>query len=106
MSKLNVKVGDKGTYRGGGTPCEVVYVMPKGDAFVTQGGLYVPQVHDPDGAVHNKDSKHTFNFIPEPKTVRVGVWVDDEGVPYCALRPVDNSLPRYPEKILTFEVPR
>lgn len=69
-----MKVGDKGRYRGTHSECEVVFVKGNG-CFVTSGGDFLPQVHAPTGE-EVRSHAGTFDFIPEPKTVRVAVWAD------------------------------
>lgn len=105
MSRLSVKVGDKGTYRGNLEPCEVIFVKPSGGYFVTSSNAFVPQVHSSSGTNLNHRDSAWFDFIPEPRGIRVAVWLDSFGNVYNSK--LDSVAPPTANvKYVTFEVPR
>lgn len=85
---MKVQVGDRGRYRSYGA-CEVVYVSSLGE-FVTHGGPYVPQVHNPDGTGR---THRDFDFTLRPKTVRVAVWASSDGTIHCVKDALSSTDP-------------
>lgn len=108
MSELNVKVGDKGTYRGvGGGCCEVVFVKADDAYFVTSSDAFTLQVHDHDGKNCGPAHSANFDFIPTPALKRIAVWLNKEGEPHCTLRPEGEVGGRiFPEQYVHLQVPR
>jgi hypothetical protein len=95
MKSLNVKVGDKGKYRDYGA-CEVVFVKPNDAYFVTSSDTFIPQVHEASGGNVRPRDHTSFDFVPEPKTVRVAVWADENGCVYAsAASPPTGRKPVY-----------
>jgi hypothetical protein len=112
---MDVKVGDKGTYSGGGV-AEVVHITDKG-FFATRAPSGCLVLHSPtDGKSYAPglgrwDGAGEYTFIPDPpkpKTVRVRVWWDSEDERARTRRYTDADNKRgatiYPEVVIELPV--